>query len=132
MYLRLVPLPNLHMPAMTNVRIYIKHIQVNDMIYSQPPNSHSTALCFQSLLWNEAQNQILLRNINEKFSSLPNQKSCSFSNLGFFLIFKPHILAASNYYTTQNSNDFYWSIVKILLSTSSSYSIIDFLYFSDF
>ena len=68
-----VPLPNLHMPIVTDVGICITHTKVNDMTDSQL--STPRALFFLSLFWNEAQNQLLLPNITDKSSPLSNQKS---------------------------------------------------------
>ncbi len=67
-----VPLTNLHMPIVTD-GICITHTKVNVMTDSQP--STPRAIFFQSRFWNEAQNQLLLPNITNKSSPLPNQKS---------------------------------------------------------
>ena len=53
--------------------ICITHTKVSDMTDSQL--STPRALFFLSLFWNEAQNQLLLPNITDKSSPLPNQKS---------------------------------------------------------
>ena len=84
-----VPLANLHMPIVTDVGTCITHTKVNDMTDSQLPTPR--ALFFQSRFWNEAQNQLLLPNITDKSSPLPNQKSYRIkSNLSSPKILQKH------------------------------------------
>jgi hypothetical protein len=61
------------MPIVIDVATCITHTKLNDMTDSQPQTPR--ALFFQSRFWNEAQNHLLLPNITDKSSPLPNQKS---------------------------------------------------------